>query len=169
MGVADSYNCGVEPLRLRPMTTVEFAAFRDRVSPAYAADKVRAGAWADDQAEALAASQTAELLPEGPDTPGMLLLTADDSTGQPVGLIWVALDRPRPGEAWIYYIEINPEQRGKGHGRALLQAAEQQAAAHGAAWIGLNVFGGNAVARNLYESSGYQVTEINMRKELSAT
>jgi ribosomal protein S18 acetylase RimI-like enzyme len=149
------------------MTTAEFAALRDRLIPEYAAGKVRAGEWSEDQAEALAAKQTAELLPEGPDTPGMLLLTADDSEGQPVGLVWVALDQPREGQAWIYYIEVNPEQRGKGHGRALLEAAEQEAARHGATWIGLNVLGGNTVARNLYESSGYRTTEINMRKELS--
>jgi ribosomal protein S18 acetylase RimI-like enzyme len=151
------------------MTTAEFAALRDRLIPGYAADKIRAGEWPEDQAEALAAKQTAELLPEGPDTPGMLLLTADDPEGQPVGLVWVALDQPREGEAWIYYIEVNPEHRGQGHGRALLQAAEQQAVRHGATQIGLNVFGGNTVARNLYESSGYRTTQITMRKELSAT
>jgi GNAT superfamily N-acetyltransferase len=151
------------------MTAAEFAALRDRLVPGYAAEKAHSGEWAEDQAEALAVKQTAELLPEGPDTPGMLLLTAEDSSGQPIGSVWVALDRHRAGEAWIYDIEVNPEHRGKGLGRALLQAAEQQAARHGATWIGLNVFGGNAVARNLYESSGYQITGINMRKELTAT
>jgi GNAT superfamily N-acetyltransferase len=151
------------------MTAAEFAALLDRLIPGYAADKVRSGEWAEHEAEALAAKQTAELLPEGPDTPGMLLLAADDSEGQPVGLVWVALDRPRGGEAWIYFIEINPEHRGKGLSRVLLLEAEQQAARRGATSIGLNVFGGNAVARNLYESSGYQITGINMRKELNAT
>jgi GNAT superfamily N-acetyltransferase len=167
-GAADSYNCGVERLRLRPMTAAEFVALLEQLIPRYAVEKIRAGDWAEDQAEALAAKQTAELLPEGPDTPGMLLLTADDQAGQPIGRVWVALDRPRPGEAWIYDIQINPERRSKGYGRALLQAAEQEAARHGTTSIGLNVFGSNAVARNLYESSGYQIAAINMRKELTA-
>jgi GNAT superfamily N-acetyltransferase len=129
------------------MTASEFAAFRSRLIPRYAAEKVRAADWAKDEAEELAVAQTDELLPEGPGSAGMLLLTADDSDGQQVGLVWVALNRPRPGEAWIYDIEINPEHRGKGYGRALLQAAEREAARHDATFIGLNVFGDNAVAR----------------------
>lgn len=36
-------------------------------------------------------------------------------------------------------------------------------------YAGLNVFGTNTVARRLYESSGYQITSMNMRKELGAT
>ncbi len=85
-----------------------------------------------------------------------------------MGVVWVALDRPRTGEAWIYDIEVNPEHRGKGYGRALLQAAEEEAAQHGSKAIGLNVFGTNTVARQLYESAGYQITALNMRKELGA-
>ena len=99
----------------------------------------------------------------------MLVLMAGTSGGDTVGLVWVALDRPRPGEAWIYDIEVNPEHRGKGYGRALLVAAEQEAAKHGSKAIGLNVFGANAVARTLYESSGYQITSMNMRKELGGS
>jgi hypothetical protein len=102
-----TYHCGMEPLRLRLMTASEFAAFRSRLILRYAAEKARAAEWAKDEAEALAASQVDDLLPEGPGTPGMLLLTADDSDGQQVGLVWAALNRPRPGEAWIYDIEIN--------------------------------------------------------------
>lgn len=32
--------------------------------------------------------------------------------------------------------------------------------------IGLNVFGSNTLARNLYEAAGYQVTSMHMQKEL---
>jgi ribosomal protein S18 acetylase RimI-like enzyme len=157
----------MDGLQLRSMTVAEFETFRARLVPEYAAAHVRAGNWAAGQAETLAARQLDDLLPAGPDTPGMLLLVASTSGGEPVGLVWVALDR-RPGEAWIYDIQVNPEQRGKGYGRALLQAAEQEAAQHGSKAIGLNVFGTNTVARQLYESSGYEITAINMRKQLGA-
>jgi ribosomal protein S18 acetylase RimI-like enzyme len=153
-------------LRLRPVTAAEFDAWRARLIPDYAADKVRAGDWSAQEAESLAAEQTDSLLPAGAQTPGMLLLAAETPDGEPVGVVWVALDRGRPGAAWIYDIEVRPEQRGKGYGRSLLQAAEQHSAQHGATEIGLNVFGSNAVARSLYESSGYEITAINMRKRL---
>jgi ribosomal protein S18 acetylase RimI-like enzyme len=159
----------MDQLQLRPMAAEEFGAYRARLVPAYAAEHVRAGHWAADQAETLAAGQVDDLLPAGPDSPGMLLLVASTPGGEPVGLVWVALDRPRPGEAWIYDIEVDSGHRGQGYGRALLQAAEQEAARHGSKAIGLNVFGTNTVARRLYETSGYQVTAMNMRKELGAS
>ena len=157
----------MEGLQLRSMTVAEFETYRARLVPEYAAEHVRAGNWAADQAETLAARQVDELLPAGPDSPGMLLLVASTPGGEPVGVVWVALDR-RPGEAWIYDIEVNAEHRGKGYGRALLQAAEHEAAQHGSKAIGLNVFGPNTVARRLYESAGYQITAMNMRKDLGA-
>jgi GNAT superfamily N-acetyltransferase len=123
----------MDQLQLRPMTVAEFETYQARLVPGYAAEHVRAGDWTADEAEALAAGQVNDLLPAGPDSPGMLL------------------------------------HQGKGYGRALLQAAEQQAARHGSKAIGLNVFGTNTVARRLYESSGYQITSMNMRKELGAT
>jgi ribosomal protein S18 acetylase RimI-like enzyme len=57
-------------------------------------------------------------------------------------------------------------QRGKGYGRALLRAAEEQAAQQGIDTIGLNVFGSNAVARELYQSSGYETASLHLRKQL---
>jgi ribosomal protein S18 acetylase RimI-like enzyme len=157
----------MDRLQLRSMTVAEFETYRARLVPEYAAEHVRAGNWTADQAETLAARQIDDLLPAGLDSPGMLLLVASTSGGEPVGVVWVALDR-RPGEAWIYDIEVNQEHRGQGYGRALLQAAEQEAAKHGSQAISLNVFGPNTVARQLYESSGYQITALNMRKELGA-
>ena len=156
----------MEQLVLRAMTTAEFDAYRARLIPEYAEDHVRAGDWIADQAQDLAARQIDELLPAGPGTPRMLLLSAETAGGGPLGLAWVGLDYPRPGDAWVYDIEIIPQHRGKGYGRALLHAAEQESARHGAKTIGLNVFGANTAARGLYESSGYEVTSVTMRKEL---
>jgi len=157
----------MDRLQLRSMTAAEFETYRAKLVPEYAAEHVRAGDWTADQAETLAAREVNDLLPAGPDSSGMLLLVASTPGGEAVGVVWVALDR-RPGEAWIYDIEVNQEHRGKGYGRALLQAAEQEAAQHGSKAIGLNVFGTNTVARQLYESAGYQITAMNMRKELGA-
>jgi ribosomal protein S18 acetylase RimI-like enzyme len=157
----------MEQLRLKPMTDAEFKAFRAHLIPAYAADHVQAGDWDPDEAQTRAARETDELLPAGPQTAGMLLLTAGNSDGEQVGHVWVGLGRPCPGSAWIYDIEISPEHRGKGYGRALLHAVEEQARRHGASAIGLHVFGANTVARKLYESSGYQATSLAMRKPLS--
>lgn len=109
-----------------------------------------------------------QLLPQGRDTPRVLLLCAENSDGEYVGYVWVGLERSggaSPG-AWIYDIEVNETHRGKGYGRAILQAAEKETLKNGVTKIGLNVFGPNQVARNLYESAGYDITQMQMSKRL---
>jgi len=155
-------------IRLRPMTAAEFEAWRARLIPSYTVAHQRTGGWNAEQAKTLAERKTDQLLPAGPETPGMLLLSAESRDGALLGMVWIALDHPSAGFAWIYEIEILQEHRGQGHGRALLQAAEQESARHGITEIGLNVFGPNVVARSLYDSSGYEVTATQMRKRLAA-
>jgi ribosomal protein S18 acetylase RimI-like enzyme len=148
------------------MTQEEFSSYRRRAIRSYAAELVRAGDYTADQAEQQAAKETDTALPDGADTAGTALLVGE-SGGEVVGLVWVG---PAPaGRAgwWIYDIEVVPEQRRRGYGRSLLEAAEREAQRRGGDSIGLNVFGGNEVALGLYESSGYQVAAMHMRKRLA--
>ncbi len=148
------------------MTSAEFAAFRAHAVREYAAAHVRAGHWAADTAERRAAQETAELLPQGLETPAMLLLIGESDADGVVGTAWVATAQPERVGAWLYDIEVVPEQRGKGYGRGLLAALERHLASFGVESLGLNVFGYNPVARELYDSSGYEVTSQNMAKTL---
>jgi ribosomal protein S18 acetylase RimI-like enzyme len=150
------------------MTQEEFSSYRRRAISQYAAEHVRAGTWSAEQAEQRAAKETDDVLPDGVDTGGMALLVAE-TAGEVVGLVWVG---PAPAERpgwWIYDIEVVPAQRRRGYGRALLEAAEREAQRRGGHSIGLNVFGGNDVALGLYESSGYEVATIQMRKRLASS
>ena len=149
------------------MTALEFAGFRRKEIRSYAAANVETGAWAPEYAENRAAIDTDRLLPQGLDTPGMLLLVAEVGA-RPVGTVWIALEDPNGQGAWVYDIEIAAGHRGRGLGRALLMAAEEVVAANGGNSIGLNVFAGNAAARGLYGSSGYGVTSLHMRKVLGS-
>lgn len=156
-------------VRLRPMTAAEFDALRSPLVSEYAADHVRAGNWSADEGPTRAAEALQQLLPQGVDTPGMLLLIASDAAGERIGHLWLALEQ-RGGSGslgFIYDIQVDSAHRGKGYGRALLNAAEVEAARHGADAMGLNVFGLNHVARRLYESADYEVTTITMRKKLA--
>ncbi len=47
-----------------------------------------------------------------------------------------------------------------------MELAEAEARLRGATELGLNVFGHNQVARQLYESMGYTATSIQMKKNL---
>ena len=155
-------------LSLRRMTSEEFMAFRSRLVIGYAAENVSAGRWLEENSLARAEEATRSLLPNGLETPDVLLMIAQNSSEVDVGYIWIGLKREggaSPG-AWVYDIEVYADHRGKGYGRALLLAGEQATRDAGVKTLGLNVFGSNSVARALYESSGYTVMAQQMSKEL---
>jgi ribosomal protein S18 acetylase RimI-like enzyme len=135
----------------------------------YAQDCVRSGRWSAHDAAAKAQESAARLLPQGFNTPGhSFYLIQVQGHGEPSGSIWVYVSPDPEGNlaAFIHNIEINQDERGKGIGRAALAALDQRMRAISVKSIGLHVFGHNYVARRLYETAGYEVTNLNMRKYL---
>jgi len=61
-------------------------------------------------------------------------------------------------QAFVAYMAVEPEMRGRGIGAALLAAAEDEARKRGLSYIALMVTEENRAARDLYERAGY-VTE----------
>lgn len=150
---------------LRPMTQAEYDARIPALRREYAADEVRAGRSTPETAHERVAELFAQLLPEGLTTPGHLLFSGV-ADGVVIGFIWFGLPTPERPQAWVYDIQVDPEHRRHGYGRALMLAAEDQLRSRGVERLGLNVFGHNPNARNLYESLGFQVTSLQMSKEL---
>lgn len=153
---------------LEPMTSSEFAAWREHSIQAYAEEHVSAGTYAADEALERSAAEFDDLLPTGQATPHMVFLVARNGEGEDVGILWVSLVHPRgaPDTAFIFDIEVRAEHRGKGYGRALLAAGEDEVRRRGIGAMALNVFGDNAAAIELYSSAGYSVTTQQMRKQL---
>lgn len=155
-----------ERLRLRPMTEDEYVAWRELSVRDYATAIATSRDLDPESAAAQAAGEFAELLPDGASTPHMHLFSAvvDD---EPVGMGWVELRERASGvSAWIYDISLDPARRGQGLGRGLLDALHDAARDLGATSMALNVFGDNAAAIRLYESSGYTVTAQQMKRDL---
>jgi ribosomal protein S18 acetylase RimI-like enzyme len=152
---------------LAPMAAADYAAFLASAIPGYAADKVAAGQWSEEESLELSRQNYEQLLPQGLGTPGHHLYCVLDERGQPVGTLWlVAKEQAGLRIAYIYDIEIRPDRRRRGHATRALRAAESEARRLGLAGIGLHVFGHNLGARALYESLGYRATNINMFKPL---
>lgn len=162
------HDLAMRELSVRPMTQAEFDEWQEVLSRRFADSKVAAGTWRAEEALAKAREANAALLPHGLATEGMLILKAVRPDGAPVGRLWITLRHPQgaPGCAFLYDIEVEPELRGQGYGRALLAAAEDAVREHGLSELELNVFGDNPVAISLYSSSGYRVTTQQMRKAL---
>lgn len=154
-------------IELRPMRVEEYDAWYPGAIAGYAEGHIKAGSMPADTAHELAAKQFADLLPNGLATSAHHLLVGE-ADGERVGILW--LNIPTTGDpvsAFVYDVEVEAIQRGKGYGRAMMVGAESYSRDHGASTIRLHVFGDNTVARRLYESLGYETTNVNMAKLLT--
>lgn len=150
---------------LRPMTQAEYDAFDGSLWEDYAQDVARNTGMSVEDARAFGAKQRAELVPNGLHTEGQRFWIVENTEHQRVGVLWVQL-RAAQHEAFIYDIEMEPAERGKGYGRQTLEALEAEVRPLGLTRIGLSVFGDNAVAMNLYRKMGYQTIATAMKKDI---
>jgi ribosomal protein S18 acetylase RimI-like enzyme len=155
-------------LELRPMSADRLASWTIRVLQDYEESRRALG-----RSHKAAAAETqhaaASMFPGGLPAPGHLVhdvVQTDAGAEMVVGLLWVAPREPESNLWWVYDIEIDEMHRGQGHGRTVMELAEEVALAHGATTLGLNVAGRNAAARRLYEAVGYEVLTQEMRKTL---
>ena len=148
------------------MTEEQYTVYRRGAEADYARSIADSGAMPLTEAERKAADDYARLLPDGLRTPGHHLWTVYDDARE-VGLLWLQLEQKSDGlHAFVFDIEVIAELRRQGYGRATMEAAERVCRERGAVSIGLNVFGFNVGARNLYEHMGFEVTSVQMRKRL---
>jgi ribosomal protein S18 acetylase RimI-like enzyme len=144
----------------------EFARWLPKVRDSYAQDIAVNGGASEDDAQRKAIADTEQLFPAD-------LLSADqfvfviEADGEQVGELWLAERESSLGRGlWIYDVHVQDVYRGCGYGKEAMLLAEAEARRRGLDRIGLNVFGGNEVARNLYRSLGYTENAIFMSKRL---
>ncbi len=89
------------------------------------------------------------------DSPDLLLV--GEEHGHVVGTVMAGYDGHR---GWVNYLAVDPARRGRGLGRALMDAAEERLAALGCAKINLQVRDENSAARGFYEAIGYRLEPI---------
>jgi GNAT superfamily N-acetyltransferase len=150
------------------MTEDYFAEWNERLIVEYAREKVEAGLWTEEHSLELSRAEQAETLSDGMQTPGhdLFVGVVDDEV---VGNLWLYTAPGQPVRTtFIYDIEVLEPHRGRGLGRALLEAAETWCAEHGSSSVRLNVFAPNTTARALYESAGYVPTSTHMMKPITA-
>ncbi len=150
---------------IRPLRDDEYAAWLEASRAEYARSIEEDGGVPHDAAQQKAADDFAQLLADGTATEGHWLYVLDDDG--PTGYLWLA---ERPGmsgpQLFVYEVRVEEARRGEGHGRALMEFAEEEARRRGLPRVALNVFGGNEVARGLYRSLGYSETAVFMVKQL---
>ncbi|MEU1090898.1 GNAT family N-acetyltransferase [Streptomyces sp. NPDC005892] len=152
----------------RPMTGAEFVPWLATRYEEYAREWAERGV-PEEQARHKSETDHAQLLPQGLATPGTYIDVLErEEDGLAAGHVWVSGRPTATGEVigHVFYVEVDPELRGRGYGRALMGLAENMALSAGFDRIGLHVFTSNTPARRLYESLGYEPTSHNLVKAL---
>ncbi|MEU7039708.1 GNAT family N-acetyltransferase [Streptomyces varsoviensis] len=149
---------------VRPIGAAEYPAWEATAKEGYVQSLVGRG-MGRAEARAKAEADNAAALPDGPDTAHTALrFLAHD--GVDVGALWVRLRDPERQGGFVFDVEVDPAHRGRGHGRTLMLVAERECLAAGVDRIALNVFADNTPALRLYESLGYEATDIHFYKPL---
>ena len=150
---------------LTPMTQPEYDIFMEQLIPDYAAEHVRAGNWTESEALEKANKEIEGLLPQGLKTVDNFFFTLYDGNAA-IGRLWMKIKTHPSKSGFIYEVFIEERYRGKGYGKSLMLLLEEKARELGLQSLGLHVFGSNQVARKLYETIGYEVTNLQMVKAL---
>jgi GNAT superfamily N-acetyltransferase len=153
-----------QPVTLRSMTPAEYQdATEHREAESV---RVLSRTMPEELARERVAHGTARFLPDGLDTAGHHLLTAENNRGEAVGNAWIGPDPGGNAEAaWLYDINVFDQHQRRGYGTAILSALEDLIAAEGRTALGLNVVGDNTAAIALYRRAGYDVASMVMRKQ----
>lgn len=157
----------MEKVYLRPITHEEFVKWKAHSLQNYRNEKEKSGLSPEDAA-LVAERSFKSLLPNDEQSPNQFLYSVvEKAGGQVIGTLWWGLQGEGNAKSpWIYDIELHESSRGKGYGRATMLAAELTVKEKGFSKLGLHVFGHNKVARGLYESLGFQTTNLMMSKDL---
>jgi GNAT superfamily N-acetyltransferase len=153
---------------LRPMTDEEFRAWRPWAIADYAREDVEHKGVEPGRARENMSAFLGSVIPRGPRTEGhRMSIVEDAATGERVGYTWWADRELDAGPAaWIYDVYIDEPHRGRGYGRALMEAVEAQVRATGLRRIELHVWVENEPATTLYRSLGYVPAGMEMFKAL---
>jgi len=147
---------------LEPLEQEDFDRFLEQEIRGYAEDHVRNGNWPAEGALERSKQEFEHYLPDGIHSKDQYLYSIiDDQTK--IGVLWVKV---KDQKAFIYDFVIDEAFRGKGYGKQALMVMDEKLKSMGVESVGLHVFGDNITAQELYKKMGFQITDIQMKKEL---
>ena len=151
-------------IQLIPMNEEHFVRFLDSSIKDYAEEHVKAGNWTEEEALTKSQEEFSTLLPNGLATKNHLLFSIQNN-GQTIGVLWLHIrNKSTEKHAFIYNIELDEQERGKGYGKATMKALDDFAQRERIKKISLHVFAHNPHAISLYEKSGYAMVDCIMAK-----
>lgn len=153
-------------ITVRDMQEEEFESSMKIGRESYIAGNMKAQGINYEQAQEQALKEYEKLLPTGFKTKDHMFFTALVN-GEFAGYAWVNIKRDHGKvAAWGYDIHVLDEYRRQGVAKEIFSKLEPLLKDKGVSEIRFHVFADNFRALPLYESLGYEKTNIIMRKEI---
>ena len=153
-------------MKLVKMNQDEYDFWIRRSIKNYAKGKVKANNLTEKEAKRAAKNDFLRLLPDGLKSKDNFLYSMREQKVI-VGYIWFCIKgSAKNRKAFLCDIIIEKSSRSKGLGRSAMVLLEGKVKKLGGKEIGLHVFGFNQKAVRLYQSLGYQTTDLIMAKPL---
>ncbi|ALS74105.1 hypothetical protein AUC31_02020 [Planococcus rifietoensis] len=153
-------------IEMQPMSEEEFDQFMAFLIPDYAKDLSENYMIPEDAAMEESRALMAKLFLNKQNTEGQSVChVVSMEEDKVVGSLWYNIE-PSTNKAYIYHILIGEEYRKQGMATAVLQKLEEDMRNRGVTSMGLNVFGTNPHAYELYEKMGYRVQSTSMGKRI---
>ncbi|MFD3449827.1 GNAT family N-acetyltransferase [Microbacteriaceae bacterium 4G12] len=154
----------MKEVQLLRMNDQEFSIFLEKEIPRYARSIAQNRKENIEEALMKSSKQIHQLLHSGNTTPNHYIFKLD-LEGNVIGNVWIHINQEEK-RGFLYNIYIAEEYRGKGYGTIAMQKSEEWLREKEIYRFGLHVFGHNTEAKKLYERLGFEVTGVNMLKEL---
>lgn len=152
-------------VKMRPMSKVEYEAWKGPSIERYVADKVRMNGVERAAALEIAKKDFERSMGDGLNTKNSFIYTLYSEEFENLGMLWWGLRGDEGNHlAWLLEIWLSEDARGKGVGKQAMKLFEVDAKEKGAKRLGLHVFGDNEAAIGLYEKSGYTTADLVMYK-----
>ncbi|NQV15607.1 GNAT family N-acetyltransferase [bacterium] len=153
-------------IHLEQMTNIAFEKFKQRTINSYARDLTDNSGLAYEEAFDKSKKQTEHLLKDGLNTKNHDFLSiVENDLNIIIGHIWFEHD-VEPEEIFVYHIEVLEEYRNRGYGKSAFSLFEVYLKRKCISRVRLNVFEKNVIARSMYEKQGFQITNVQMQKNL---
>jgi ribosomal protein S18 acetylase RimI-like enzyme len=153
-------------VRLTAMTADGLSSWAASSRAGFAQQQVASGSMPAPEATEYAQRAFDALLPQGVNSPGQHLWDVQWGDDR-VGHVWVQISSHSDGlDAFVFDVDLRPESRGRGLGRAAMLAAESEVRRMGVRRVRLNVFGHNVAALRLYDGLGYRPVATMLSKDL---
>ncbi len=155
-----------EKIKLHPISENEYAIWMVQSKDQYREENVKNGLTVV-EAQKKTDDDFQRLLPQGLKSKDNYIY-AIKVEARWVGTVWFGVRGAENNrKAFIFDLVLDENARGKGHGKQAMLLIEDEVKKIGLKHIGLHVFGHNKIARNLYQSLGYEIMNLILEKTLT--